>query len=159
MSCSQMRCNHCPKDKNAGRRGRLRQINQVPFLVFDHNTKVILPTPTHGFIVPIMAERISTKLDIPQPAENCTLVGVLERLEPNKPTHGRKIALVGPCCASLHMTFRLIGVDSARNDGVKTNPFIHPKTTLTFCVVTKITSSRDALLCVCHSTLSALISG
>lgn len=102
-----MRCNHCPKDKNAGRRGRLRQINQVPFLVFDHNTKVILPTPTHGFIVPIMAERISTKLDIPQPAENCTLVGVLERLEPNKPTHGRKIALVGPCCASLHMTFRL----------------------------------------------------
>ena len=155
-----MRCNHCPKDKNAGRRGRLRQINQVPFLVFDHNTKVILPTPTHGFIVPIMAERISTKLDIPQPAENCTLVGVLERLEPNKPTHGRKIALVGPCYASLHMTFRLRRRFCTERWG-ENKPFHTPKTTLTltFCVVIKITSSRDALLCVCHSTLSALISG
>ena len=44
-----------------------------------------------------MAERTSTKLYIPQPAEDCVLVGVLEQLEPNKPTHGRKIALVGAC--------------------------------------------------------------
>ncbi|KAL4080798.1 Alpha/Beta hydrolase protein [Scleroderma citrinum] len=41
-----------------------------------------------------MAERNSTKLNIPQPAGDCTLVGVLEQLEPDKPTHGRKIALI-----------------------------------------------------------------
>lgn len=41
-----------------------------------------------------MADRMSTKLYIPQPADNCTLVGVLEQLEPNKPTYGRKIALI-----------------------------------------------------------------
>ncbi|KAG6335616.1 hypothetical protein ID866_3473 [Astraeus odoratus] len=41
-----------------------------------------------------MTDRKSTKLYIPQPAENCTLVGILEQLEPHKPTQGRKIALI-----------------------------------------------------------------
>lgn len=41
-----------------------------------------------------MAGRKSTKLYIPQPAENCTLVGVLEQLEPDKPANGKRVALI-----------------------------------------------------------------
>ncbi|KIJ17869.1 hypothetical protein PAXINDRAFT_175606 [Paxillus involutus ATCC 200175] len=41
-----------------------------------------------------MVDRKSTKLHIPQPAGDCTLVGILEQLEPNQPTHRRKIALI-----------------------------------------------------------------
>jgi hypothetical protein len=41
-----------------------------------------------------MTPRMSTKLRIPHPQEDCELVGVLEQLTPEEPTHGRKIALV-----------------------------------------------------------------
>ncbi|KAH7872361.1 Alpha/Beta hydrolase protein [Lentinula edodes] len=42
-----------------------------------------------------MANRISTKLSIPHPAEvDCSIVGVLEQLSELKPCPGRKIALV-----------------------------------------------------------------
>ncbi|KIJ62674.1 hypothetical protein HYDPIDRAFT_114347 [Hydnomerulius pinastri MD-312] len=41
-----------------------------------------------------MTDRKSTKLQIPQPAEDCTLVGILEQLAPDQPTLGRKIALI-----------------------------------------------------------------
>ncbi|KAF9221529.1 ectomycorrhiza-regulated esterase [Gyrodon lividus] len=41
-----------------------------------------------------MVDRKSTKLHIPQPAEDCTLVGILDQLEPDQSTHGRKIALI-----------------------------------------------------------------
>jgi hypothetical protein len=36
----------------------------------------------------------STKLRIPHSQEDLDLVGVLEQLTPEQPTHGRKIALV-----------------------------------------------------------------
>ncbi|OJA21030.1 hypothetical protein AZE42_02335 [Rhizopogon vesiculosus] len=38
--------------------------------------------------------RTSTKLRIPHSQEDCELVGVLEQLAPEEPTHGRKIALI-----------------------------------------------------------------
>ncbi|KAI9573500.1 Alpha/Beta hydrolase protein [Boletus coccyginus] len=41
-----------------------------------------------------MVDRTSTKLHIPHPSGNFTLVGVLEQLEPHQPTNGRKIALI-----------------------------------------------------------------
>ncbi|KAI6117871.1 Alpha/Beta hydrolase protein [Pisolithus croceorrhizus] len=41
-----------------------------------------------------MAGRKSTKLYIPQPADNCTLVGTLEQLEPDKPANGKRVALI-----------------------------------------------------------------
>ncbi|KAF9241080.1 Alpha/Beta hydrolase protein [Melanogaster broomeanus] len=41
-----------------------------------------------------MVDKKSTKLHIPQPAGDCTLVGILEQLEPDQPTDGRKIALI-----------------------------------------------------------------
>ncbi|KIK98979.1 hypothetical protein PAXRUDRAFT_610013 [Paxillus rubicundulus Ve08.2h10] len=41
-----------------------------------------------------MVDRKSTKLHIPHPAGDFTLVGILEQLEPPQPRHGRKIALI-----------------------------------------------------------------
>lgn len=45
------------------------------------------------------------------------LVGVLEQGEPDKPTHGRKIALVGS--SSFYRPVETLSADLARNDGVK----------------------------------------
>ncbi|KAF8631027.1 hypothetical protein AX15_002638 [Amanita polypyramis BW_CC] len=41
-----------------------------------------------------MATRKSTKIKIPYTNEPITIVGILEQLEPDKPTHGRGIALI-----------------------------------------------------------------
>ncbi|EGO23737.1 hypothetical protein SERLADRAFT_470020 [Serpula lacrymans var. lacrymans S7.9] len=42
-----------------------------------------------------MTSKKSTKIDISHPDEaNCTIVGVLEQVEPDQPSHGRKIALI-----------------------------------------------------------------
>ncbi|KDQ62034.1 hypothetical protein JAAARDRAFT_203257 [Jaapia argillacea MUCL 33604] len=41
-----------------------------------------------------MANRKTTKIAIPHPDEDLSIVGVLEQLEPEKPTKGRKIGLI-----------------------------------------------------------------
>ena len=46
--------------------------------------------------------KTSTKLHIPHTLGNFILVGVLEQLEPHRPTNGRKIALVGLPIPALH---------------------------------------------------------
>ena len=57
------------------------------FPLYDHYLR---PNPAHA-----MTDRTSTKLFIPYPAEaSCSLVGILEQLDPRQSTHERSIALV-----------------------------------------------------------------
>ncbi|KAG9315683.1 hypothetical protein JVU11DRAFT_3329 [Chiua virens] len=96
--------------------------------------------------------RTSTKLHIPHPAGDFTLVGVLEQLESSRPTNGRKIALVGiqsilTWTPILRITRRScmeqwdIKITCSRNGSRRRCPLIHLDST--FGEITKAAASGD----------------